>query len=99
MMTEVVVFLDDKSVVAVRPRPVKYGRHGGGGPSFDPMCIICLSEFGADDDVVTLPCNHTFCAECIATWLSRSRHCPLRCNQVVLPPSAPAGHVDSDHLP
>eukprot|EP00415_Alexandrium_ostenfeldii_P004323 UN4323 len=70
-----------------RPRPVKLGQSDEAGmPKFDPTCIICLSDFKPEDEILQLPCNHTFHTECITKWLSRSRHCPLRCPPVVLPP-------------
>lgn len=69
-----------------RPRPVKLGQSEEGAPKFDPTCIICLSDFKPEDEILQLPCDHTFHTECITKWLSRSRHCPLRCPSVVLPP-------------
>lgn len=68
-----------------RPKPIRLG-DSQDGSKFDPTCIICLSDFKSDDEVVQLPCDHTFHTECITKWLSRSRHCPLRCPPVVLPP-------------
>ena len=37
-------------------------------------CSICTSAIKND---CTLPCNHSFCAVCIATWFTRSTSCPL----------------------
>merc|ERR1712151_343862 len=50
-------------------------------------CIICLGDFIDGDEVVQLPCNHTFHTECIGHWLVKSHRCPLRCPQFVLPPA------------
>mmetsp|Transcript_133568 Transcript_133568/g.415342 ORF Transcript_133568/g.415342 Transcript_133568/m.415342 type:complete len:338 (-) Transcript_133568:34-1047(-) len=71
-----------------RPRPVKLPQSDdeADSPKFDPTCIICLSDFKPEDDILQLPCEHTFHTECITKWLSRSRHCPLRCPPIVLPP-------------
>jgi len=102
--------LPESEVGALRPRPVKLGQSdddedGVGGPrrtqvaTFDPTCIICLSDFGVEDDIVQLPCKHAFHTECIAKWLSRSRHCPLRCPQVVLPPLIMRTQVEEVLLP
>ncbi len=37
-------------------------------------CSICTS---AIKNQCTLPCNHSFCSVCIATWFTRSTSCPL----------------------
>jgi len=54
-------------------------------------CVICLEEFDTDSIILELPCQHVFHAECLALWLCRAEHCPLRCNCAVLelPPHAP----------
>eukprot|EP00931_Biecheleriopsis_adriatica_P119022 TRINITY_DN94310_c0_g1_i1.p1 TRINITY_DN94310_c0_g1~~TRINITY_DN94310_c0_g1_i1.p1 ORF type:complete len:431 (-),score=57.31 TRINITY_DN94310_c0_g1_i1:56-1348(-) len=67
-----------------RPRPIKLGNPADG---IDPTCTICLCDFEEDDEAVQLPCNHVFHSECIGRWLQRSRHCPMRCPQLVLPPA------------
>jgi len=80
--------LPESEAGALRPRPVKLGQSDDDEDGsddevaiFDPTCIICLSDFGMEDDIVQLPCKHAFHTECIAKWLCRSRHCPLRCPQ------------------
>eukprot|EP00927_Polykrikos_kofoidii_P006896 TRINITY_DN12808_c0_g4_i1.p1 TRINITY_DN12808_c0_g4~~TRINITY_DN12808_c0_g4_i1.p1 ORF type:complete len:815 (+),score=118.21 TRINITY_DN12808_c0_g4_i1:258-2447(+) len=67
----------------VRPRAFTYDEEEA--EKFDPTCIICLGDFRQGDDIEQLPCNHIFHAECIGKWLAKSRYCPLRCPQVVLP--------------
>jgi len=37
----------------------------------DTTCCICLGYFDADDDVVTLPCNHIFHYKCLDPWLEK----------------------------
>eukprot|EP00439_Symbiodinium_sp_Y106_P007642 s2623_g1.t1 len=49
-------------------------------------CAICLCDFEEDEAAVQLPCSHVFHFECITAWLQRSRHCPMRCPELVLPP-------------
>ncbi|CAE7250893.1 BBR [Symbiodinium necroappetens] len=49
-------------------------------------CSICLCDFEEDEAAVQLPCSHVFHGECITAWLQRSRHCPMRCPELVLPP-------------
>jgi len=73
-------------IEAVHPRPITFTEEEAAASKFDPTCIICLSDFKNGDQVVQLPCNHTFHSECISKWLAKSRHCPLRCPQLVMPP-------------
>lgn len=85
-----------------RPRPLKLGNpedEEEALATFDPTCIICLSDFTFDDDIAQLPCGHAFHTECIGKWLSRSRRCPLRCPQVVLPPLVTRTPVEAVLLP
>merc|ERR1712007_388672 len=42
-------------------------------------CMICLSDFEEDDDVVQLPCKHVFHVECAGAWLRRNKGCPAKC--------------------
>ena len=63
-----------------RPQPVKLGLS-------EDTCVICLSDFEDQDaEAMKLPCGHLFHAECITRWLQQSRHCPMRCPELVLPP-------------
>lgn len=40
-------------------------------------CAICLD--GSDDkrELIALPCEHVFCADCLCTWLARNPTCVL----------------------
>lgn len=43
-------------------------------------CPVCLEMFTISNDVRyrrVQACQHVFCAECLETWLSRKRTCPL----------------------
>ena len=42
----------------------------------DTTCAICFEEFSEGDLLRTLPCGHTFKANCIDTWLQKNRTCP-----------------------
>lgn len=51
-------------------------------------CPVCLETFDRDRDSNTRyrrvnACQHVFCAECLETWLSRKRTCPLCRSHVV----------------
>lgn len=39
-------------------------------------CSICLEDFQAGNEVMTLPCLHRFCKGCIDPWLKRQGECP-----------------------
>ncbi|CAJ1971853.1 unnamed protein product [Sphenostylis stenocarpa] len=40
-------------------------------------CPICMDEFKVCDQAYRLPCNHTYCSECILRWLNNSKTCPV----------------------
>jgi len=40
-------------------------------------CAICLSQFGRSDDVVDLPCKHTFHRDCVLRWFREKTECPV----------------------
>lgn len=41
-------------------------------------CAICRDDFGDTDKVNTLPCQHLFHVDCIASWLKEYNHiCPV----------------------
>merc|ERR1712100_331881 len=48
-----------------------------------PSCSICICELEKGEEIMILPCNHVFHAECIETWLKQSVRCPL-CNGSVV---------------
>ena len=40
-------------------------------------CVICMEQMINDDEVVTLPCVHTFHFKCISQWLNSHDQCPV----------------------
>lgn len=40
-------------------------------------CSLCLEEYGVNERVTTLPCEHMFHGDCIVKWLLRTDTCPL----------------------
>jgi hypothetical protein len=48
-------------------------------------CPICLAEFVVEESIRTLPCTHSYHAECIDTWLGSTNNCPL-CRQAPIKP-------------
>ncbi|CAL5019377.1 unnamed protein product [Urochloa decumbens] len=54
---------------------------GGGGGE----CAVCLEAFRAGDRRRVLPgCEHGFHAECVDSWLRKSRRCPICRAEVVV---------------
>jgi len=52
--------------------PVSEAEFAGG------ECVVCISDFIAEDTVVALQCGHKFHQCCITTWLAEAqRLCPL----------------------
>lgn len=44
----------------------------------DDQCMVCLTEYCAGEELITLPCKHYFHAGCITHWLTASStKCPL----------------------
>mmetsp|Transcript_89878 Transcript_89878/g.159915 ORF Transcript_89878/g.159915 Transcript_89878/m.159915 type:complete len:447 (+) Transcript_89878:91-1431(+) len=41
------------------------------------QCMVCLSDFDAEDKVRRLPCGHVFHSSCIDEWLRRCTDCPI----------------------
>nr|CAB3447820.1 unnamed protein product [Digitaria exilis] len=57
----------------------EFKQESGGGE-----CAVCLEAFRAGDRRRVLPrCGHGFHAECVDTWLRRSRRCPVCRTEVV----------------
>ena len=55
--------------------------HGGGDASaaaadVDNLCVFCQYCFTPGDQVMTLPCFHTFHQECLEPWLQVHKKCP-----------------------
>jgi len=57
-------------------------------------CAVCLEAFRAGDRRRVLPgCEHGFHAECIDSWLRKSRRCPICRAEVVAAHGKNAGEV------
>lgn len=54
--------------------PIKRERPKRSTEPFNKECPICTSVC---EDVVTTPCNHAFCNDCLNDWLSTSNKCPM----------------------
>eukprot|EP00929_Paragymnodinium_shiwhaense_P030019 TRINITY_DN17082_c0_g1_i1.p1 TRINITY_DN17082_c0_g1~~TRINITY_DN17082_c0_g1_i1.p1 ORF type:complete len:427 (+),score=50.91 TRINITY_DN17082_c0_g1_i1:245-1525(+) len=86
--------------LAVRPTRLIFNEEEATESKMDPMCIICLSDFLEGEEISQLPCRHVFHSECIEMWLTKSVHCPLRCQRYVPPqPSLSQAPVEPEPLP
>lgn len=45
-------------------------------------CMVCLSEYEKDEILRTLPCFHTYHAECVDRWLIEQNSCPVCKNPI-----------------
>nr|XP_030145838.3 RING finger protein 122 [Taeniopygia guttata] len=51
-------------------------------------CAVCLEDFGLQEELGVLPCQHAFHRECLLKWLEVRCVCPM-CNE----PRAPRGSL------
>lgn len=49
------------------------------------QCAICMNDFQVGDDIVTLPCGHSFNKECAERWLRLKRICALCRHDITQP--------------
>lgn len=47
------------------------------GDDSQSQCMVCLCDFGSDEQVKRLPCGHLFHGSCIDEWLRRCTDCPI----------------------
>lgn len=40
-------------------------------------CCVCMSDFETGDEVISMPCGHSFHDACIKQWLNTNRTCPV----------------------
>ena len=43
----------------------------------DNKCVVCQYEFKNGENVTKLSCGHLFHADCVDTWLSKNKVCPM----------------------
>lgn len=41
------------------------------------VCVVCLADFAAGQNLRSLPCQHRYHQQCIDPWLRRVSECPL----------------------
>ena len=80
----------------VRPQDLSNGR-------YDQECVVCNTTFGpSTQDVVRLPCQHQFCADCLRHWCHENEAdkttCPT-CRQELFRKPNEIVRVDADSRP
>lgn len=59
-------------------------------------CCVCLEEVCVHQKVRTLPCLHTFHAECAEEWLKKKKVCPLCQFSIVAQEELPSGEAPAN---
>ncbi|GJM86727.1 hypothetical protein PR202_ga02615 [Eleusine coracana subsp. coracana] len=68
-------------------------KEGDGGE-----CAVCLDALRAGDPCTALPrCGHVFHADCVGSWLRKSRRCPVCRADVVEPCKVDTAGAAAEH--
>ena len=52
--------------------------------NIDNKCVVCQYEFKNGDNVTKLNCGHVFHTDCVDTWLSKNKVCPMCHKEIVV---------------
>lgn len=63
------------------------------GPEGKAECTICIEELHLGDELVELPCKHSFHEPCVTMWLKQHNTCPICRNPVEAASSRRPGEV------
>ena len=50
----------------------------------DNKCVVCQYEFKNGETITKLTCGHIFHSECVNTWLSKNKVCPMCHKEIVI---------------
>ena len=50
----------------------------------DNKCVVCQYEFKNGEEVTKLTCGHLFHSECVDTWLSKNKVCPMCHKEIII---------------
>jgi len=50
----------------------------------DNKCVVCQYEFKNGEEVTKLSCGHLFHSECVDTWLSKNKVCPMCHKEIII---------------
>ncbi|CAN8258721.1 unnamed protein product [Cochlearia groenlandica] len=57
--------------------PSKRYKSGDSQNGTNESCVICRLDYEDDDDLILLPCKHSYHSECINNWLKINKVCPV----------------------
>ncbi|CAN8270291.1 unnamed protein product [Cochlearia groenlandica] len=57
--------------------PSKRYKDGDNKNGTSESCVICRLDYEDDDDLILLPCKHSYHSECIHNWLEINKMCPV----------------------
>ncbi|KAG2306311.1 hypothetical protein Bca4012_084657 [Brassica carinata] len=57
--------------------PSKRYKDGDNQNGTNESCVICRLDYEDDDDLILLPCKHSYHSECINNWLKINKICPV----------------------
>ena len=46
------------------------------------QCVICMTDYEAGDEILTLTCFHKFHSVCVETWFTKQDWCPVCRNKI-----------------
>ncbi|AEE76307.1 E3 ubiquitin ligase BIG BROTHER-related protein [Arabidopsis thaliana] len=57
--------------------PSKRYKEGDNQNGTNESCVICRLDYEDDEDLILLPCKHSYHSECINNWLKINKVCPV----------------------
>ena len=61
---------------------IKYNKNRFGKD--DNKCVVCQYEFKNGEEVTKLSCGHLFHSDCVDTWLSKNKVCPMCHKEIII---------------
>lgn len=61
---------------------IKYNKNRFGKD--DNKCVVCQYEFKNGEEVTKLSCGHLFHSDCVDTWLSKNKVCPMCHKEIIV---------------
>ncbi|KAF8081644.1 hypothetical protein N665_0873s0016 [Sinapis alba] len=65
------------SAATIASLPSKRYKDGENLNGTNESCVICRLDYEDDDDLILLPCKHSYHSECINNWLKINKICPV----------------------
>ena len=52
--------------------------------NIDNKCVVCQYEFKNGENITKLNCGHVFHTDCVDTWLSKNKVCPMCHKEIIV---------------